>query len=343
MTVDEVKTFVKSDSSYDFLKTDKHLGSNIICLGLGGSYAYGTNNEDSDIDVRGVALNSYNEILLGKDFEQVVDKPTDTVIYSLKKIFRLLALCNPNTIEILGLSDNQYIKTTDIWDEVRKNKRLFLSKRCIATFGGYAQSQLRRLETKSARELGQAQREKYIFGSIKNAEKTFKQNYAKFEEDTFKLYIDESVKEDYDTEIMVDINLEHYPLRDLGALINDYHSIVRNYDKIGKRNSKAIEHDKLGKHMAHLVRLYFMVFDILKEQEIITYRKDEHEFLMSVRNGDYLIDGVEPKAEFFKIIDDLDARFNELKSKTKLPDEPDYDAIVKLYIKIVKNNILTLQ
>ena len=36
--------------AYDFLRTNPHLGKNIILLGLGGSYAYGTNTENSDLD-----------------------------------------------------------------------------------------------------------------------------------------------------------------------------------------------------------------------------------------------------------------------------------------------------
>ena len=56
---------------YEFLKSNPHLGNNIILLGLGGSHAYGTNIEGSDLDVRGVALNTKNEILCGEDFEQV--------------------------------------------------------------------------------------------------------------------------------------------------------------------------------------------------------------------------------------------------------------------------------
>ena len=37
-------------SEYDFLRTNERLGNRIMLLGLGGSYAYGTNNEGSDID-----------------------------------------------------------------------------------------------------------------------------------------------------------------------------------------------------------------------------------------------------------------------------------------------------
>ena len=52
----DFKKLLKTEQ-YDFLRTNEHLGSNIILLGLGGSHAYGTNVEGSDIDVRGCALN----------------------------------------------------------------------------------------------------------------------------------------------------------------------------------------------------------------------------------------------------------------------------------------------
>ena len=53
---------------YDFLKTDPHLGDHIILLGLGGSHAYGTNIETSDLDIRGCAVNRKEEILTNKNF-----------------------------------------------------------------------------------------------------------------------------------------------------------------------------------------------------------------------------------------------------------------------------------
>ena len=59
---------------YSFLKNDIHLGSNIILLGLGGSHAYGTNTPESDLDIRGVALNRKEEILTNANFDQFVDE-----------------------------------------------------------------------------------------------------------------------------------------------------------------------------------------------------------------------------------------------------------------------------
>ena len=88
MTIEQIKDKLKS-KEYDFLRTDKNLGNNIIILTLGGSHAYGMDKEGSDLDVRGIALNSKSDILLGTDFEQVVDVDTDTTMYSFNKMIQL--------------------------------------------------------------------------------------------------------------------------------------------------------------------------------------------------------------------------------------------------------------
>ena len=71
-----------------------YLGENIILLTLGGSHAYGIDKEGSDVDIRGIALNTKPEILLGNDFDDVVDVPTDTTIYSFNKMLQLLSSNN---------------------------------------------------------------------------------------------------------------------------------------------------------------------------------------------------------------------------------------------------------
>ena len=59
MNISEIKAEIKKPE-YEFLEKNEHLGKNIILLGLGGSHAYGTNTETSDLDVRGCALNRRN-------------------------------------------------------------------------------------------------------------------------------------------------------------------------------------------------------------------------------------------------------------------------------------------
>jgi len=342
MNMDQIKEKIISQE-YSFLRENKHLGNNIILLGLGGSHAYGMNTESSDLDVRGVALNLKEEILLGTDFEQVVNVDTDTTIYSFNKMLQLLSSNNPNTIEILGCKPEHYLFVSDIGQLLLENRKLSLSKICIHTFGGYASSQLRRLENKAARLVGQAQNEEYILKSIQNAKYDFKNRYYPYDESAVKLYIDESIQDGYDSEIFMDINLQHYPLRDWAGMWNEMKSIVSSYNKIGKRNEKAMSHDKLGKHMAHLIRLYMMCIDILEKEEIITYRTVEHDLLMKIRNGEYLDSNRQPVTAFYDLLNEYEKRFEYAKKNTALPDVPNYKRINELraYVneRIVKGEI----
>ena len=330
--------------TYDFLRDNENLGKNIVLIGYGGSHAYGTNNENSDIDIRGIATNSKRNILTGRDFEQVVDVDTDTTIYSFDKIIQLLCSCNPNTIEILGLKPEHYIYLSPVGELLLENRHLFLSKRAIHSFGGYANAQLRRLENFSARNSNQSQLEKHILKSIEHASIDFKNRYFEMPEDSIKLYIDKSPRDDYETEIFCDVTLKHYPLRDHKGMLNDMGTIIRQYKKMGKRNSKAYEHNKIGKHMMHLVRLYLMAFDILEKGEINTYREKDHDFLMDIRNGKYLDDNQQPTKEFYEIVDELEAKLDKLKDTTDLPDTPDMNKVMDLVEEVngdvVNKNVL---
>ncbi|MBC5688101.1 nucleotidyltransferase domain-containing protein [Mediterraneibacter sp. NSJ-55] len=319
------ETVAKSD--YDFLREDRHLGNNIILLGLGGSHAYGTNTESSDLDIRGCALNSKRELLTNENFEQFVNEATDTTIYSFNKLISLLINVNPNTIELLGLRPDHYLSVSGIGKELLDNAHMFLSKKAVCSFGGYANQQLRRLDNKVVRLVNQEQREQHILNSINNAYYTFPERYSSFPEDSIKLYIDKSNQEEYDTEIFMDVNLHHYPLRDYKSMWSEMNNIVKDYSKIGKRNKNAIEKNKLGKHMMHLVRLYYMCFDILEKEQIITYREKEHDLLMGIRNGKYLDSNRQPIPEFFEMVGKLEKRLEYDKENTSLPDKPDYNKI----------------
>lgn len=342
MNIDEIKIALQG-KEYDFLREDKKLGSNIILLTLGGSHAYGMDKEGSDLDVRGITLNQKEEILLGTDFEQVVNVDTDTTVYSFNKIIELLSKCNPNTIEELGCSPEHYLFVSDVGEKLLENRKMFLSKICIHTFGGYASSQLRRMENKAARLVGQAQNEEYILKSIQNAQYDFKNRYYPLNDSNVNLYIGKAVQEGYESEIFIDANLNHYPLRDWAGMWNEMKAIVSSYTKIGKRNEKAMSHDKLGKHMAHLIRLYMMCIDILEKEEIITYRIDEHDLLMSIRNGEYLDSNRQPTTAFYDLLNEYEKRFEYAKQNTSLPDVPDYKKIneFKMYVneRIVRGEV----
>ena len=231
---------------YDFLRTNEHLGDNIILLGLGGSHAYGTNVEGSDIDIRGIALNSKSDLIGLSSFEQVVHEGTNTTVYSFNKMIKLLLNSNPNVIEILGLNPEHYLYTTDIGQELIDNRHIFLSQKCIKSFGGYANQQLHRLKNGIKKE------------------------------------------------------------------------------KSDKRMSK---------HMMHLIRLYIMCIDILEKEDIITYRADENDLLMDIRNGVYLTNGTICD-DFWDIFRGYEWRLEYAKLNTNLPKKPKYKKVEEFVLSV---------
>jgi hypothetical protein len=96
----------------------------------------------------------------------------------------------------LGLNPEHYLYIHPIGQVLLNNSKLFLSKRAVYSFAGYAKEQLKKLDNKSSRSFGE------------------------------------------------------------------------DYTGIGRRNRYAAAHNKLGKHMAHLIRLYYMCFDILKIRKL---------------------------------------------------------------------------
>lgn len=326
MEIQEIKNIVSTSPDYNFLKNNPYL-NNILLLGLGGSHSYGTERPGSDIDIRGVAANSPQYILSGADFEQVVDVPTDTTIYSLDKIIKLFCEMNPNTIELLGLKDEHYLIKTKIGQMLLDNKKLFLSQRAIFTFGGYANAQLRRMENKAARVSTQEVLEENMLKSIEHAMVDIRTRHPDFGIDGIKIYTDVAMNSELNREMYLDVVLNHYPLRDYANLHSELMAIVKSYNKNNHRNTNAITHDKLGKHMMHLVRLYLMCFDLLERGEIITYRENEHDILLQIRDGGFLDENRQPVPEFYELLDDLANRFEYAKANTVLPTSVDTNKV----------------
>ena len=311
---------------YDFLRTNPHLGSNLILLGLGGSYAYGTNTESSDVDVRGIALNTREEILLGRPFEQVIDNTTDTTVYGFTKMVRLLADANPNVLELLFLEPEHYLFLDDIGKELLDKRDMFLSKRIVHTFGGYARAQLAKIDNKEVRNQNQPAQERHILQSIQNAAVTFPAKYFSHADDAIRLYVDDAVQEGMETEIFMDVSLTHYPLRDYKCMWSEMHEIVKNYGKIGKRAKSAMRRS-ITKHAMHLVRLLGVALETLETGTMHTYRKADHAFLMDIRNGKYTDENDQMTDEFFRIVDDLESRMKGAAECSKLPAKPNWKAI----------------
>lgn len=333
MDIQYIKDKLNS-SDYEFLRTDPHLGRNILILTLAGSIAYGTNVDTSDIDVRGVTIEIKQDIIGLSSFEQFEDRTTDTVIYGLKKFITLCLNSNPNVLEILGTRPEHLLVITKEGQLLRDNVDLFLSKKAIQSFGNYATAQLRRLQNALARDnYPQAEKEHHILNSISGQMDHLKRTYKSFTDSEINLYIDQSDKEEMDTEIFIDISLKHYPLRDLKNIYSDMNNIVKDYSKLNHRNSKKDELH-LNKHAMHLIRLLVTGTEILEGKGVNTYREKEREFFLDIRKGKYSYNDV------FKMVDEYERRFKSAAENTSLPDEPDYKRVEELMIEIYDKILL---
>ncbi len=323
-----------NSKEYDFLRTNSHLKDRIMFITLGGSHAYGTNIETSDVDIRGCALNSKSDLIGMSNFEQVLDNQTDTTIYSFNKLISLLINCNPNTIEILGGKPEYYFQVSDLGQQLLDNKKLFLSQKAAGSFGGYATQQLRRLENALAHDrLPDDKRLEYTADALRRALKNFENTFTEFKQGSIKIFTDKSSRDDVDTEIFLNVNIDHYPAREFQTLINNLSSVVNNYEKLNGRNKKKDE-AHLNKHAMHLIRLYLMCLDILEKEEINTYRENDRDFLLDIRNGKFQNEDGTYRKEFFEMVTDYDNRLAYAKKHTSLPKSPNMKLIEEFVIDV---------
>lgn len=107
-----------ANKDYAFLTESPLLGNNILLLTLGGSHAYGTNVETSDIDVRGITYNPVDSLLGNRVFEQYEDEATDTVVYGLNKMLDAFG------IVLHSLSDNPEFGNSTVMLMMYNNGRI---------------------------------------------------------------------------------------------------------------------------------------------------------------------------------------------------------------------------
>lgn len=299
------------------------------------------------------------------EFEQYEDNETDTVIYSLDKAMYLLSNCNASLIELLGCKPEHYTHMTPYGKLLIDNRYLFLSKRVYNTFTNYARGQLQRLKNAIGNDNGSN-----VFhcinlcDSLNRITSHLEQEYVGYKKDMVKFFITDSVgnpitvngipidaydvsilfneektvvtvngKEipDKEVELRVSLNADKIPYNTFMGVTNEITSTIKEFNKhLGNRNKKKDSYH-LNKHCMHLIRLYFMAEDILLNNEIITYREKEHDFLMSIKSGKYYVPEKNTMTkEFFDLVASMDVRLNKALELSKLPDRPDITKINNL-------------
>ena len=121
----------------------------VIAKYLGGSHLYGLNTPASDIDERGVFVNTEAKYILGLDrFEesrnQVAKEQRDIVYKEVSHFMRLLRQANTEALETLFANESAFSLLTEEMITIRRRANSFVdSERLFSCLKGYMQSEFK--------------------------------------------------------------------------------------------------------------------------------------------------------------------------------------------------------
>lgn len=351
----------------------KWLKDGTIYQTLHGSHAYGTSRPDSDIDIRGICIPSENyQLGILDSFEQtVMSEPMDCTIFGIQKFIKLAIDGNPNALEIIFTDPSDRLFINEMGESLLNIRDLFISKKCKYTFQGYSRSQLKRIKVHRKwivrGDIKKPERSDYDLPDTNKLvpehqqleiEAQIKSKLESWEIDTTGM--DPAAQIKFKEEIhnvLVDLKLNSdefhmYAARSLG--LNDnlteafqkeraYKSALREFKQYEiwklERNKARFELEEKYhydvKYGMHLIRLYLMCIEILRDHKINVKRPDA-EFLLSIRNGAWTYDQLIEWAE------NQDKILDELYITSTLRKEPERikinDWLIKTQIDFYKNS-----
>ena len=109
---------------------------------VSGSNAYNLNLPHSDIDRKGIFISPQKNLYGFGGPEQLTNATNDEVYYEVKRFLELLGKNNPNILELLNTPDNFVTYRHPLINLIKPEN--FLSKLCLDTFAGYAQTQIKK-------------------------------------------------------------------------------------------------------------------------------------------------------------------------------------------------------
>ena len=134
----------------------------IIVKMVFGSHLYGTADENSDKDFKGIFMPTKEQIFLGKipkshnnskkkaEGEKNTADDVDTEIYSLHYFIKLACEGQTVALDMLHATANMILESSDIWENIVFNRQKFYTKN-LKAFVGYARKQVARYGVKGSR------------------------------------------------------------------------------------------------------------------------------------------------------------------------------------------------
>jgi len=333
----------------------------IILECISGSRAYGLATPTSDTDIKGVFLLPKKEYY-GMDYVAQVSNPTnDIVYYEFSRYMELLAVNNPNILELLNTPKASILFKHPFLDVI--DSELILSKLCRNTFGKFALSQIKKakgLKKKIVNPVDKTRKNILSFcqvnfenGSIPliqfldmkgwNQEDCGLINIPKMK-NVYGLYhcLDLDYKGIIKSDLSNDITLSSIPKDENQEAIlyfnrDGYSIYCKEYKEYWKwveerndvRYENTISHGKNydAKNMLHTFRLLEMAIEIGRDKKINVLRSNR-DFLLQIKSGAFEYDDLLAKAKLLQI--EMENAFDN----SDLPEKPDRELINDLAFRI---------
>tara|TARA_R110002167_G_scaffold98020_3_gene258286 strand:- start:19247 stop:20002 length:756 start_codon:yes stop_codon:yes gene_type:complete len=124
----------------------KTSNSKLICNLIGGSTLYGLNNENSDVDYRGLFIATDKKNLTGfRTLESIVlTNEIDACYYELSKFLKLLRKSNTQVMEILFAPEKSFVYKHEFFDKLVENKWDLIDSEVLkSSLKGYVFSEIK--------------------------------------------------------------------------------------------------------------------------------------------------------------------------------------------------------
>lgn len=343
------------------LKQQKEL---ILLDCISGSMAYNLNIKGSDIDKKGVFIMPKNQLYGFEQQQQISNSSNDEVYYEIGRFLELIVKNNPGLLELLSTPKESILYRHPLMELIKPED--FLSKLCMDTFAGYAQTQIKKargLNKKINRPLAAKRKTILNFcfvmqsnGTIPLEEWLKNNNFSQEQcglvnldhfRNVYLLFHQDQLQEGKLNGIISgpganDVLLSYVPKSTTNSAVmhfnkDNYSVYCREYKEYREWESKrnelryqgTLSHGKSydTKNMMHTFRLLNMAEEIALYGRIIV-RRDDRDFLLSIRNGEFefdtLMSMIEEKTELIK----------ELYEKSSLPERPDFKKAEAILVQI---------
>lgn len=340
----------------------------IIFDGIVGSQAYGISTPTSDVDKKGVFIQSLDSILGIGYIEQINDEKNDQTFYEVRRFLELLRSNNPNILELLNLPEDCITFKDPIFDMILEHKEKFITKICKNSFGGYAVDQIKKARGMNKKIVNPVAKERksimdfcYVVSGYDTVPlKDFLDNSGYRQEkcglvnlpharDTYALFYDhfgtipyKGIVNSDDTSNEVRLSSVPKGETQVATMIynkDGYTKYCKDYkeywDWVEKRNPARYADNMShgggydGKNLAHCHRLLDMAIEILSGKGI-NVRRPNRDQLLSIRRGEY---------EYELLVSEAEAKIREMDliaDSCSLPDQVEYSFVDELLIKIRK-------